>query len=107
MAAIAQRDAKPRSGAVVGPKTATGRAVQVIALVVLIIFALLMFVPFAFSLATSFKTPPEAANLTFENMFWPNEPTLQAYRTAFDSNIARWFFNSAFVALCWIVGRAI
>jgi multiple sugar transport system permease protein len=107
MAAIAQRDAKPRSGAVVGPKTATGRAVQVIALLVLVFVALLMFVPFAFSLATSFKTPPEAAKLTFENMFWPNEPTLQAYRTAFDSNIARWFFNSAFVALCWIVGRAI
>jgi multiple sugar transport system permease protein len=107
MAVVAQRTVKPRSGEVTGKKTAVEWVVTVIAFVVLVFFALLMFVPFAFSLATSLKTPPEAAQLAFGNMFWPNEPTLQAYRTAFDSNIARWFFNSAFVAVCWIVGRAI
>jgi multiple sugar transport system permease protein len=107
MAAIAERAAKPSSGAVAGPQSTSGRVLQVVAFLVLVLVALLMFVPFAFSLATSLKTPPEAAQLTFGNMFWPNEPTLDAYRTAFDSNIGRWFFNSAFVALCWIVGRAI
>jgi multiple sugar transport system permease protein len=76
-------------------------------MVVLVFVALLMFVPFVFSLATSLKTAPEAAQLSFGNMFWPNEPTLQAYRAAFDSNIGRWFFNSFFVAVVWILGRAI
>ena len=55
-----------------------------IGLVILVFVALLMFVPFAFSLATSLKTPPEAAQLSFGTMFWPNEPTLDAYRTALE-----------------------
>jgi multiple sugar transport system permease protein len=105
MAAIAPR--AMRSGQVSGRKSATERVTIAIAFVILVFVALLMFVPFAFSLATSLKTPPEAAQLSFGTMFWPNEPTLDAYRTALDSNIARWFFNSAFVAVCWIVGRAI
>jgi multiple sugar transport system permease protein len=83
------------------------RALVIIAFAVMVIVALLMFVPFAFSLATSLKTSPEAVKLTFENMFWPKEPTDAAYQRAFDSNIGRWFFNSAFVALIWIAGRAI
>ena len=107
MAATAQHAVKSKTGASPGRKSGSGRVLQVVAFLVLVFFALLMFVPFAFSLATSLKTPPEAAQLTFGTMFWPNEPTLDAYRTAGDSNIARWFFNSAFVAACWIVGRAI
>jgi multiple sugar transport system permease protein len=106
MAAIAQNVPRPGPRAA-GSQTATGRVLQVVAFLVLVFFALLMFVPFAFSLATSLKTPPEAAQLTFGNMFWPDQPTLDSYRTAFDSNIGRWFFNSAFVAGCWIIGRAI
>lgn len=78
-----------------------------IAFSILIFVALLMFVPFAFSLATSLKTSPEAAKLSLENMFWPREVTTAAYEKAFDSNIARWFLNSALVALAWIVGRAV
>ena len=105
MAATAPR--ATRSGQVTGRRSVMDRVTLVIAFVILVFVALLMFVPFAFSLATSLKTPPEAAQLSFGTMFWPDEPTLDAYRTALDSNIGRWFFNSAFVALCWIVGRAI
>lgn len=83
------------------------RSVQVAVFSILVIVALLMFVPFAFSLATSLKTSPDAAKLTLGTMFWPREATSAAYQTALDSNIARWFINSALVALIWIVGRGI
>ncbi|MDQ3542043.1 MAG: carbohydrate ABC transporter permease [Chloroflexota bacterium] len=102
-----RRGADPASGQVGAPHTPAERAIQILALAVLIFVALLMFVPFLYSVATSFKTIPEAAQLSIGNMFWPDEGTTAAYQTAFDSNIARWFFNSVFVALCWIVGRAI
>ncbi len=109
--AVATSDvtAKPRptQAPVTAPKTGSERVLLVLAFIVMVFVALLMFVPFAFSLATSFKTSPEAVRLTIETMFWPAEPTTAAYRRAFDSNIARWFFNSAVVALAWIVGRAI
>ncbi|MBA2468020.1 MAG: carbohydrate ABC transporter permease, partial [Chloroflexia bacterium] len=98
---------KQGTGPVAGSKTPAERTVQVIVFAILVFVALLMFVPFAFSIATSFKTSPEAAQLSFGNMFWPNAPTTAAYQTAFDSNIARWFFNSVFIALIWIAGRAI
>lgn len=90
-----------------GPKTATERLVQIVAFTVLVFVALLMFVPFLFSIATSLKTIPEAAQLSIGNMFWPQNPTLAGFEIAFDSNIARWFLNSTLVALAWIVGRAI
>ncbi|MBA2775758.1 MAG: hypothetical protein H0U31_03385, partial [Chloroflexia bacterium] len=89
------------TGQVGGAQNPGERAVQIIAVVVLVSVALAMFIPFAFSIATSLKTSPEAAQLSFGNMFWPQDPTDAAYQTAFDSNIARWFFNSVLVALIW------
>ncbi|HWV23833.1 MAG TPA: carbohydrate ABC transporter permease [Thermomicrobiales bacterium] len=87
------------------PRGRVSQALLIVGFIVLVIVALIMFVPFLFSLATSFKTPPDATKLTFRTMFWPPAPTLDAYRTAFDSNIGRWFLNSALVAVVWIVGR--
>lgn len=87
------------------PRSTTGTAIVVLAYVVLVAVALVMFVPFLFSVSTSLKTPPEATKLTLSNMFWPDNPTLDAYRIAFESNIQRWFLNSVFVALIWIIGR--
>ena len=107
MAVIANCGTTRDRAPVRAPRRLPSAPCRSIAFLVLVFVALLMFVPFAFSLATSLKTQPEAAQLTFGNMFWPNEPTLHAYAPPFDSNIGRWFFNSAFVALCWIVGRAI
>ncbi len=80
---------------------------KVLAYVVLVFVAILMFVPFAYAVATSFKAPPEALTISFENMFWPKDATTRAYEVARDSNVTRWFFNSVFVALVWIVGRVI
>ena len=83
-------------------------ALQIVAYVVLIFVALLMFIPFLFSLTTSIKTAPEASQVnTLTNLFWPDEPTLSAYREVFEADIGRWFFNSAFVAAVWVIGRAV
>jgi multiple sugar transport system permease protein len=80
---------------------------QIVAYVVLIGVALAMFVPFIFSLTTSFKTIPESNEpLSFPGLFWPETFTLDAYRKVFDSDIELWFFNSAFVATLWVIGRA-
>jgi ABC-type glycerol-3-phosphate transport system permease component len=102
-----KRDGRESSGEVRGKKSGSERVTIFLAMALLIFVAILMFVPFAFSVATSLKTSPEAAQLAFGNMFWPDKPTLAAYEKAFDSNIARWFFNSVFVALVWILGRAV
>ncbi|MGH2562160.1 MAG: carbohydrate ABC transporter permease [Thermomicrobiales bacterium] len=80
---------------------------QVIAYVVLIAVAIAMFVPFIFSLTTSLKTIPESnLPLSLRGLFWPESVTSAAYETVFDSEIERWFFNSAFVAAVWVIGRA-
>jgi multiple sugar transport system permease protein len=80
---------------------------KVVAYVVLIAVTITMFVPFLFSVATSLKTSQEANNLTFANMFWPANPTLDAYRTVFDADLGRWFFNSTLVAALWVIGRCV
>ena len=78
-----------------------------LAYTVLILFALAMFVPFWFSVSTSFKTAVEVNAPTLRNLIWPVDTTTAAYTKVFDSDILRWFINSAFVAACWVVGRAV
>jgi multiple sugar transport system permease protein len=81
-------------------------ALKVVAYIVLIMVAAAMFVPFIFSVVTSFKSPREVNQvLTLRSLFWPENPTFDAYRTVFDSNIDRWFFNSALVAAIWVAAR--
>jgi len=82
-------------------------ALQILAYIVLVLVALVMFVPFAFTVVTSLKNTQEAINITLSNMFWPETATLNAYRTVFDSDLPRWFFNSAFVAVIWVLGRGV
>jgi multiple sugar transport system permease protein len=68
-----------------------------IAYVFLIGYALLMFIPFIFSLVTSFKTLPDAVRLTFI----PDPFTLDAYDEVFnrlDPSLPRLFFNSGLIA---------
>jgi multiple sugar transport system permease protein len=105
LAEVQAKDAEPPVPA--GAKPGGDVALRTIAYVVLIFVALLMFVPFAYAVATSFKSKPEALQLTFGNMFWPKEVTTEAYRIAREANVTRWFFNSVVVALAWIVGRVI
>ncbi len=82
-------------------------SMQVLAYVVLVLVAFLMFVPFAFSVATSLKTNAEILDLSFANMFWPDNATVQAYRTVADSDIRVWFGNSVLVAAIWVISRAV
>ena len=109
MAVADEGIARPRS--IVQESAArTGTAdtvLQIVAYVVLIIVAFLMFVPFIFSVVTSFKTNADATKLlTLKSMFWPPNPTLDAYRTVFDSDILIWFRNSLIVAVIWVMARA-
>lgn len=80
---------------------------KIVAYIVLIFVALLMFVPFIYSIATSLKTSQEVTQMTLRNMLWVTHPTSQAYEVARSANVFRWFFNSAIVAVVWIIGRAI
>jgi multiple sugar transport system permease protein len=107
--AVATRPLATPSSAAMKEESATGidRAIRILAYLVLIIAALLMFAPFVFSVVTSLKSEQEANRLTWSNMFWPDTVTLDAYRTVFDTNIERWFLNSVFVAAIWVIGRAI
>jgi multiple sugar transport system permease protein len=80
---------------------------QIVAYVALSFVAFLMFVPFIFSLVTSFKTNREANQLlTLKSLFWPQSFNLDAYRTVFDSDIQLWFVNSFIVAVIWVIARA-
>jgi multiple sugar transport system permease protein len=107
MATVTRTTPMSTSGAAVGAETRTDTVIKVAAYVALVAVALLMFVPFAYAVATSFKSKPEALQISFDTMFWPNDPTWEAYRVARESNVARWFINSVLVALAWIVGRVI
>lgn len=78
-----------------------------VAYVALVIVALLMFFPFAFSIAMSFKSLAEANKiLQWRYLLWPQDSTTEAFRKVFDSDIERWFLNSVVVAVVWVVARA-
>lgn len=87
--------------------TGLDTVLKIVAYVVLIFVAILMFVPFGFSVATSFKTQAEAAQLDWGNMLWVTNPIGDWYRQVFDLGIGRWFWNSAFVAAVWVVSRCL
>jgi multiple sugar transport system permease protein len=108
MAVATQELAKPRQIETGGERrTALDVVLQIVAYAVLIVVAVAMFVPFIFSLTTSLKTVPASNEpLSLRGLFWPKDITSAAYETVFDSDIGRWFFNSAFVAAVWVIGRA-
>jgi multiple sugar transport system permease protein len=77
-----------------------------LAYAILIAYALLMFVPFAWTIVTSFKTQPDALNLTWI----PNPFTTEGWETAFtklDPTIPVLFFNSALIATAVTVSNVI
>jgi multiple sugar transport system permease protein len=95
--AIAPTTAKVATASVepVGDRSASLR--RRIAFAIVIAYALLMFVPFIWTIVTSFKTDPDALRLT-----WIPQPfTVVGWETAFtklDPTLPRLFFNSALVA---------
>ena len=77
---------------------------RALAYLVLITGAVLMFVPFLWSISTSLKTNPEAA--LFPPTLVPQQPTLEAYRTVIQgAPFPRWFLNSTLVAAAVMIGR--
>jgi multiple sugar transport system permease protein len=95
--AIAPTTARAASASVepVGDRSASLR--RRIAFAIVIAYALLMFVPFIWTIVTSFKTGTDALRLT-----WIPQPfTLEGWETAFtklDPTLPRLFFNSALIA---------
>jgi multiple sugar transport system permease protein len=108
MSVIAEGIERPRS-TIEGSELRHGPIdliLQIVAYVVLMFVALLMFIPFIFSVVTSFKSNREANQLlTLRSLFWPHDIIFNAYHTVFDSNIDRWFLNSLFVAIIWVLAR--
>jgi multiple sugar transport system permease protein len=96
VAVVAVAPVDGAAGAYVGDRGASTR--RKIAYVILIGYAILMFIPFAWSLITSFKTLPDSTALTFI----PQPFTLDAWRYVFEKlnpSIFRLFANSAGIAL--------
>jgi ABC-type glycerol-3-phosphate transport system permease component len=109
MAVVTEQMAQPRAITRSGeePNEPIDAALRVLAYAVLILVAFIMFVPFIFSLVTSLKTSQESNQLlTLKSLFWPETATVKAYHTVFAADIERWFFNSAFVAVIWVIARA-
>jgi multiple sugar transport system permease protein len=104
MATIAigrRRAAVGAAGKPVGQATGLG---GLLTFALLLGVAVLMFVPFLWSLTTSLKTSPEAA--LYPPTIVPREPTWAAYQTVFQgAPFPRWFFNSALVACAVVVSR--
>ncbi len=107
--AVATRQLARPSAAAGREERETGLDVglRVLAYIVLVLVALAMFIPFYFSVTTSLKTGAEVNKPTFQNLIWPENATTAAYEKVFDADIGRWFFNSAYVAAIWVIGRAV
>ena len=101
------KQAKPNEADSGEVTTAFEKSVNVVAYVVLSLVALLMFVPFIFSISMSVKTLRDATRpLTLRSLFIPENVTWDAYQKVFDADIMRWFMNSVLVAAIWVIARA-
>ena len=96
--AEAQAAVRPAAKADVGPVGDKGKGFRrTIAYGFLIFYALLMFVPFAWMVITSFKTQPDSVQMTWI----PNPVSLAGWEralTELNPNIIKLFLNSAIVA---------
>lgn len=85
------------------PRSGKKIALQILAYLVLIIFALIYIYPFLIELSTSFKTDVDATSNPLNPIAktW----TSAAFGKLGDADFARWFTNSTIVALFVTVGR--
>lgn len=70
---------------------------------ILILYAIITFIPFAWALSASFK--PLAEIISGGNNFIPQQFTLENYKQIFSQEplFGRWLFNSVFIAI-WVTG---
>ncbi|MDQ6796355.1 MAG: carbohydrate ABC transporter permease [Chloroflexota bacterium] len=98
---------KPGSAVVVAPVgDRSVRFRRMLAYLILIAYALLMFLPFAWSVITSFKTEPDSVRLTFI----PDPVSLAGWDTALNKlnpSLPQLFFNSAVIAAAVMVTNVV
>lgn len=96
-----QITAQPKYVATAGEKERTGLKLvgRILAFIFLVLFALLMFMPFAWALSTSLKNRQEVS--TDVNMTWiPPHPTINAYFDAWKLEpFGLWYLNSIIVSV--------
>ena len=81
---------------------------QIVAFVILALLSVSWLVPFLWMLSTSLKTPQELVG----NSFFPQNPTGEAYYTAFFAfdrwpNWVKWTFNTATITLFAVIGKVL
>jgi multiple sugar transport system permease protein len=96
LAEVGAVDTAPPPGHIPG-RARSERVQKAVAYFLIVVISILFFVPFIWSVTTSLKTLPESVQ-GFD--LWPDDPTLQAYRNAWNQfNFDRYAFNSAFLAV--------
>jgi multiple sugar transport system permease protein len=81
---------------------------EIVAFVVLVLISITWIIPFVWMLSTSLKTPQELVS----NSFWPENPTIEPYYTAFFSfgrfpNWVQWFWNTTVITVTSVIGQVI
>jgi multiple sugar transport system permease protein len=98
---------RPSTAATVEPVgDRSARVRRVLAYAFLIGYALLMFVPFAWSVITSFKTEPDSVRLTFI----PDPVSFEGWNSAFNTlnpPLPQLFFNSGLIAAAVMVTNVV
>jgi multiple sugar transport system permease protein len=81
---------------------------EMLAFALLVLISITWIVPFVWMLSTSLKTPQELVG----NSFWPENPTIEPYYTAFFAfgrfpNWVRWFWNTTVITVLSVIGQVI
>jgi multiple sugar transport system permease protein len=81
---------------------------QWVAFGLLLLISITWIVPFLWMISTSLKTPQELVT----NRFWPEQPTLEAYWSAFFAfdrfpRWVQWFWNTTIITVLSVVGQVL
>jgi multiple sugar transport system permease protein len=81
---------------------------EMLAFTLLVLISITWIVPFVWMLSTSLKTPQELVS----NNFWPQNPTIEPYYTAFFAfgrfpNWVRWFWNTTVITVLSVIGQVL
>jgi multiple sugar transport system permease protein len=81
---------------------------EIVAFVILVLVSITWIIPFVWMLSTSLKTPQELVS----NSFWPENPTIEPYYTAFFAfgrfpNWVQWFWNTTVITVTSVIGQVI
>jgi multiple sugar transport system permease protein len=81
---------------------------QILAFIVLVLISITWIVPFLWMLSTSLKTPDQLVG----NNFWPENPSIEPYRTAFVEfgrlpRWIRWTTNTVLITVIAVIGKVL